>query len=860
MAYWPQGTVRLTLKDPPQLPPEQSPGPGGRYEVLEVLGEGGMGTVYLAQQHEPVRREVALKVIKAGMDTRQVLARFEAERQALARMEHTNIAKVFDGGAFTDGRPYFAMEVVRGVPITKHCDRHQLPIAARLDLFLDVCHAVQHAHQKGILHRDLKPSNVLVADVQGRPTPKIIDFGLAKALYSASVDETALTETGYVVGTPRYMSPEQISSGSGVADTRSDIYSLGVLLYLLLTGVHPLDISDLATPGLVELGLRLLQCEPEKPSARVASLGGHAVPLARNRATTPRALCRQLRGDLDWITMKSLEREPMRRYASASELARDILRWKTDEPVIAGPPDLLYRTKKLVRRHRTAAVACLATLGVLIVSVPALAWLYLRAETNRQAAELEAERAEASRAFLEQILWPGDAQSRHAEIRLVDLLDKAATEVDAAPPERAKVEADVRETIGTAYRFLGLYERAEHHLAKALELYEREVGMDSDQALQVKERRALIQENRGDYAQAGVSLREVYEARRARLGDSDPRTLGSAQALAINLGLQGKATEREQVVREALAASLSAPGTGRRWAGRFQLLLADICRDRGDYAEAESLYREAVRIGREVESTGEQIRRRHILANFHLSTGRVEEAEQVLREILPLAVVRYGERHPRALAVRSSLARCSYERGQPDLAASLFREILAAHREALGEDHPYTLRSALGLARALAAMRRHGEAETILSSALAHGRNARGGDRTTVLLLEQLGAVLLETARSEEALEVLRQALGVVHDAAFEGAQETALVEARYGAALLEAGLPEEAEPYLLSALRVLGQRLPDDHRSVRGVLQQLVAVQEQKGDLDRAEEYRGRLSGVEPADTATANRQRRQR
>ncbi|HSQ58364.1 MAG TPA: serine/threonine-protein kinase, partial [Gemmata sp.] len=328
----------------------------GRYKLLEAIGDGGMGTVWLAEQTEPVRRKVALKLIKPGMDSRQVLARFEAERQALALMDHPNIAKVLDAGTTPDGRPFFAMELVKGVPITKFCDEHRLTPQQRLALFVPVCQAVQHAHQKGVIHRDIKPNNVMVAKYDDRPVPKVIDFGVAKATGQQLTEQTLNTAFGSVVGTVEYMSPEQASFNQLDVDTRSDIYSLGVLLYELLTGSPPFGKQELANAGLLEMLRVIREKEPAKPSTKLSS--SDALPtLSANRGTEPKRLTRLLRGELDWIVMKALEKDRSRRYETANGLSMDIQRFLADEPVEACPPTTGYRFRKFIRRNRGAVIA-----------------------------------------------------------------------------------------------------------------------------------------------------------------------------------------------------------------------------------------------------------------------------------------------------------------------------------------------------------------------------------------------------------------------------------------------------------------------------------------------------------------------
>ncbi len=346
-----------------------SEGPGtivGRYKLLQLIGEGGFGVVYMADQERPIRRRVALKIIKLGMDTKQVIARFEAERQALAMMDHPNIARVLDAGATDTGRPYFVMELVKGIPITEYCDKNNLDTQQRLELFIDVCKAVQHAHQKGIIHRDIKPSNVMITLHDGKPVPKIIDFGIAKATQQRLTEKTLFTEYRQFIGTPEYMSPEQAEMSGLDVDTRSDIYSLGVLLYELLTGTTPFDAERLRSAAYDEIRRIIREDEPPKPSTRLSTLGDALTDIAKNRNVQPSELCKIVRGDLDWVVMKTLEKNRTRRYETASELAADVKRHLEDEMVLAGPPSAVYRLRKWSKRHKKA---CLAASLVMLFSI-----------------------------------------------------------------------------------------------------------------------------------------------------------------------------------------------------------------------------------------------------------------------------------------------------------------------------------------------------------------------------------------------------------------------------------------------------------------------------------------------------------
>jgi tetratricopeptide (TPR) repeat protein len=448
-----------------------------RYKLLQVIGQGGFGIVYMAEQLQPVVRKVALKIIKLGMDTREVVARFEAERQALALMDHPNIARVLDGGATRSGRPYFVMELVRGVSITDYCDRHELSPVQRLELFEQVCHAVQHAHQKGVIHRDLKPSNVLVTLHDGIPMPKIIDFGVAKAMHARLTDKTLFTRYEQFIGTPAYMSPEQAEMSGLDVDTRADIYALGVLLYELLTGTTPFDGEALRKAGLAELQRVIRDERPPRPSVRISAAGTTAADVARRRNLDAAALRKRLRGDLDWIVMKALEKERGRRYATAAAFADDVRRHLRREPVQAGPPGAAYRVRKFLARNRAGTASAAAIVVALLAGIVAVAHAKLEADRNAAAAKAQAENAVDALDFLDSVLTltdPGVALDPAVSVRTI--LDDAAARVGDAFAAQPWAEIRVRATIGAAYASLSEAALAERQLRRVVELVDANAG------------------------------------------------------------------------------------------------------------------------------------------------------------------------------------------------------------------------------------------------------------------------------------------------------------------------------------------------------------------------------------------------
>ncbi len=522
-----------------------------RYKLLEQIGEGGMGTVWLAEQFAPIRRKVAVKLVKAGVNSKSVLARFDAERQALALMEHPNIARIYDGGITPQGQPYFVMEYVKGTSLTEYCDSARLPLHDRLQLFLVVCQAVQHAHQKGIIHRDLKPSNILACPYDGRPIPKIIDFGLAKALHQPLTELTVFTAHGTMIGTPMYMSPEQAEQNNLDVDTRSDIYSLGVILYELLTGTTPLEKHQLQTVALREVLRWIKEVEPPKPSTRLTSSA--SLPnIAVNRSIEPGQLRRSVSGDLDWIVMKSLEKERERRYGSVTGLARDIERFLNNDVVEACPPSAMYRLTKFSRKHRfglliTGIVAALLVIGTVITG-----WQYLRArhaatlaiaaqqaaEDSRQDAlsshQSALEHLKSSRSvlqFLEQDLL-AQAVSENSQssgfqpdpnIRLRTAIDRAAERIGERFAGQPQPEMLVRLAIGNAYMGLGIYPAALDHLQHAWSLAEHDADVDHDVDHDVYLRSALsfatVQLNLGRFNEAQATLVQALNKAKDWNGD-----------------------------------------------------------------------------------------------------------------------------------------------------------------------------------------------------------------------------------------------------------------------------------------------------------------------------------------------------
>jgi eukaryotic-like serine/threonine-protein kinase len=516
----------------------------GRYHLLQKIGEGGMGEVWLAEQKEPVRRRVALKLVKAGMDTREVVARFESERQALALMDHPAIAKVLDAGSTPQGAPYFVMEYVAGVPITTYCDNHRLSTRERLELFMRVCEGVQHAHQKAIIHRDLKPSNILVTEVDGHPAPKIIDFGVAKALTQKLTADTMFTRVGALVGTPEYMSPEQALSSGEDIDTRTDVYSLGIIFYELLAGVHPIDLRKVAFEEFLR---RLREDDPPKLSTKFrAQDPATSTELARKRHTEPPALVKQMRGDLDSIALKALEKDRARRYGSPSDFALDIARYLNNEPVLAVPPSVAYRASKFARRYRVALVTACAFALVLIAAAVISIRQSIRA--NKEAAVAQAVNDFLQNDMLAQASaanQSGPSAKPDPDLKVRTALDRAAQRITGKFDQQPEVEASIRDTIGQTYMDLGLYPEARKQLERALDLHRRLLGAENTKTLKTMSRLGAIAYLQGKYAESETRLGRALEIERRVLGPDHPDTLYSMNALAGVYSRQGKYGQAE---------------------------------------------------------------------------------------------------------------------------------------------------------------------------------------------------------------------------------------------------------------------------------------------------------------------------
>jgi serine/threonine protein kinase/Tfp pilus assembly protein PilF len=670
-------------------PVSEAPGTQiGPYQLLRQLGEGGMGTVFLAEQLQPVQRKVAIKIIRPGLESRQVIARFEAERQALALMDYPNIAKVLDAGTIPSpqplspaagergwgegGRPYFVMELVQGVPITRYCDSHRLTLRQRLELFVPVCQAVQHAHQKGIIHRDLKPSNVLIAEYDDRPVPKIIDFGIAKAMGLKLTERTLSTEFGSVVGTLEYMSPEQAEPGQLDIDTRSDIYSLGVMLYELLTGTTPLEREQLKETPLLELLRKVREEEPPRPSTRLGTTK-EQTDIAANRGVEPKHLTGLLRGDLDWIVMKCLEKDRTRRYETANGLARDIERYLNDEPVEASPPSAAYRLRKFARKNRKLLLGTAAFAIVLAAATAISAWQAVRATVAVHATRLERDKAvaekkraneqtaiaEAVNDFLNNDLllnaYPDVNPDRDVKLRTI--LDRASQSIPERFSSQPLVEQRIRTILAVTYQSLGEYAQAERHALRAWQLLRDTLGPEQTETLMAMNNLAVVYAKEGKLDEARKLNEEVLQIRQRIFGPDGVNTLGSMSNLAEVLVLQGRLEEARKLHEQILQSRRRTLGPDHPETLQSMMNMAHVLYAQGHLEPARQLLEDALAKEHRVHHRDYPIRvgLTNHLAEVLRKLGRHEESRKFYEEALQLSRRVLGPGHPDTLLTMNKL-------------------------------------------------------------------------------------------------------------------------------------------------------------------------------------------------------------
>lgn len=873
----------------------------GHYKLLEQIGEGGFGSVWAAEQKVPVKRRVALKIIKLGMDTKQVIARFEAERQALAMMDHPNIAKVLDAGATDNGRPYFVMELVKGVPILEYCDREKLNTKSRLNLFTLVCHAIQHAHQKGIIHRDIKPGNVLVTMHDGVPVPKVIDFGIAKATTAELTQMTIYTQHHQMVGTPAYMSPEQAEMSGLDIDTRSDIYSLGVLLYELLTGTTPFAHQELMERGFGEM-MRIIREEiPHKPSTRLSSLGETGTRTAEQRHTDIRKLGLVLRGDLDWIVMKCLEKDRTRRYDTANGLAADIVRHLSDEPVVAGPPSAGYKISKFIKRNRGQVIAGGAIAAILILGVvgttSGMLWAIdektqakAAAESERiakQEAQENAQRAQAAEAEalarateLEQVaefqseqLGAIDPEMMGVQLRL-SLLDslpedeRALLSETLAPvnftniamgtlednifqntidaintqfAEQPLVRARLLQTTADTLADLGLHQIAMEPQSVALDIRREELGEEHADTLYslLSISNLYVAQNR--LPEAISNIRSILSIQQRTLGEDDPDTLLSVWSLGATLRRQGELDEAEQYIRQALLGQRRVLGDAHEDTLSSMNSLAVLLGQQGKIDEQEGYYKEVLAGYRLVKGNDDPATLNSIanMGVFLLEQGKVFEAEPYVREALERSRRVLGDNHPDTLRALHSMGGLLQEQGMFAEAEPYFRESLDGVRRLLGDDHPSTLNIKGGIGLLYQQMGKLSDAEPFLRESYEGLRRVLGDDRAEILTsMNNLGLLFEAQGELSEAESWLRKALEGYRRVLGDEHRLTLGTMINLGEVLQKQGKLSDAEPYLREAMEVTRRVLGDDDPITLKSISSLGSLLNNQGEFVQAEAY----------------------
>lgn len=749
----------------------------GRYKLLQKIGEGGFGVVYMAEQEKPVRRRVALKIIKAGMDTRQVIARFEAERQALAMMDHPYIAKVLDAGATNAGRPYFVMELVKGIPITQYCDEGKLDTRDRLALFKDICSAIQHAHHKGVIHRDLKPSNIMVTLHGGKPVVKVIDFGIAKATDQKLTEKTLFTNYGQMIGTPAYMSPEQaVMSGLDV-DTRSDVYSLGVLLYELLAGRPPVDDKTLREAGFDEMRRIIREQDPPKPSTKLSTMDDILqLSIAGNRHTSPHTLSKQLRGDLDWIIMKALEKDRARRYETASAFAQDIDRYLDDRPVEAAAPTTFYRLRKYVHRHKGPVTAATVIALLLIGGSAVSAWQAVRAtraealanqrleetQTERDAKEQAAQDAEAIALFFTDVLRRPDPRLNGRDITVMQALDRASARVETELADQPERQARLRDVLGRTYHGLGLHDQAIIHLEQARDFFDKQLGPKHADTLGAMERLAFAYHDAGRTSEA-MDLREQVLSRRSdTLSPEHADTIRAMNNLAnsyFTADQQRQATDlREKVLR------LSEQSLGPDHEHTLMAIsnLANSYHHNQREEDALSLRERVLPMYQKAmgQKHPDTIKAMNNLANSYAHAGQTDQALLLREQAVQLSLIVLGEDHSDTFLAQENLASSYHQADRLDEARQLRERVLKLRRQINGPAHPRTLAAMNNLAISYNATDQAPRALALREEMRDLSQRAYGNrHQITLIAMHNLANSYQESDRWEDSLALRDQVL-----------------------------------------------------------------------------------------------------
>lgn len=806
----------------------------GAYRLLRKIGEGGMGSVWLAEQREPIQRTVALKIIKAGMDSAEVIARFDAERQALARMDHPNIAKVLDAGVTEKGRPFFVMELVKGVPLTTFCDEKCMTTEQRLKLFQDVCYAIQHAHQKGIIHRDIKPSNVLVMEVDGEAVPKVIDFGLAKATDSRLTDKTLFTKFGQMVGTPAYMSPEQAEAEIDI-DSRTDVYSLGVLMYEMLTGVTPLDILSLRGAALREIQRLIREKDPPRMSQRISSLGVDSAVVAGKRSTDSRKLLQKVRGDLDVIAMKALEKDRKRRYETPGSLAADIQRYLDREVIEARPASSWYRIAKFWQRNRllasTASVVAVTLVAASIVSTwqavrasraaeaERVATMHAKDETERATKLAVAEGIAKDQAIkrLEQIQAGTDILGwifKDIDLREVqeggktleqilgERLKTAASKLSDEAVGDKLVVANLQGILAESLSSFGHIDEAIQLLEKATATRETLQGPDHQETLIAQHNLAECYIIAGQYERAIPIHEQTLQRSRKTLGDTHYDTLSSLKELGNAYIYVSNFDKGIPLLEEAVRLCRKHIGEGD------ELLMTALNSLAVGYQQTDKLdlalplYEETYELRKKYLPPGhyDTMTITNNLSTIYYSMGEIDKALPMMKEVFEQRKSKLGMAHPHTLTSMSNLAVVLEGAGKREEALPYFEEALKASEEGIGVNHPSTIQRVRNLANCVRDLGDTERALDLYQDYVDRSRTIYDEDSLDYSnALIYLGFNLVNFAKWEEAEPVLRRCLTIRERELSAEDWRIASTQSLLGGALTGLDRPEEAEPLLIS-------------------------------------------------------------
>lgn len=730
----------------------------GPYRVVDLLGEGGMGAVYECMDPGPVKRRVAVKVVRSGQGSSDVQARFEAERQALALMDHPGIARVLGAGETETGEPYFVMELVKGLPITAYADHRRLATPERIALFIDVCHAVQHAHQKGVLHRDLKPSNILVAEEDGQPRPKVIDFGIAKAIGRALTNDPLVTTAGVALGTPAYMSPEQAESSGFDIDTRSDIYSLGVVLYEMLVGRLPVDPQDLGYHAFLAR-LTSREITAPRPSERLPAAGNDGTLVAHARRTDTRHLKRELRGDLDWVVLKALEPDRSRRYPTANALALDLQRAQSNEPISARPPSAAYRIRKFVRRHTLAVAA--ASLGLLALagtSITATLGLIRATRAERQAAADAAAAREVTdfvvglfRTF-DPDEFRGVAPARDISAR--ELLDRGAQRASSQLEGQPTQQGRILQAIGVAYQSLGFYDEATRQLERALAARERAAPRDDLAIATTALALGQVARAKGDYAAAGVALGRARRLREAELGPDHPDVAQVLGSIAVLEWRQGRLVQAESLLTRLVAGDERTLPKDSPVLARHLMALGVVYWSQEKFDKAEPLFARTLAI-REKQLGLDHPELAAVLNNLgtvYFRLGRFTDALTYYERTRGIYARTLDSLHPNVASVLNNIGETQAKLGHAREAESLLRQALAIKEARLAPGNPSLAITLNALANVLRDQGRMRDAEAAYRRALEVRVQALPpGDANIAETMRDLAVLLRKTGRANEA-------------------------------------------------------------------------------------------------------------